>query len=82
LLAHITISKFVDHLPFYRQSKMFAREGLRIPDSTLGGWFSEACKWMFFVYDELKQQILSGDYLQADETPIPVLSKDKARIHP
>ncbi len=77
LLAHITISKFIDHLPFYRQSKMFAREGLRIPDSTMGGWFSEACKWLSFVNDELKHQVLSGDYLQADETPIPVLSKDK-----
>ncbi len=77
LLAHIFISKFVDHLPFYRQSKMFARNGLNIPDSTMGGWFSEASKWLSFVYDELKHQVLSGDYLQADETPIPVLSKDK-----
>lgn len=77
LLAHITISKFVDHLPFYRQSQMFARQGLKIPDSTLGGWFAAECKPLSFLYDELKAQILSSKYLQADETPIPVLSKDK-----
>lgn len=77
LLAHLFISKFVDHLPFYRQSKMFARKGINIPDSTMGGWFSETSKWLFFVYDQQKQEILSSDYLQADETPIPVLTRDK-----
>lgn len=77
LLAHVIVSKFVDHLPYYRQSKMLAREGLRIPDSTMGGWFSETCHLLSFLQEELKQQVLSGDYIQADETPIPVLSKDK-----
>ena len=77
LLAYIIISKFVDHLPFYRQSKMFARYGLGIPDSTMGGWFCEASQLISFLFEKLKQEALSGDYLQADETPIPVLSRDK-----
>ena len=77
MLAHITVSKMVDHLPFYRQAKMFKRMGLEIPESTIGGWFNAMCKLLEPLYNTLKQQILATDYLMADETPIPVLTKDK-----
>jgi len=77
LLAHILISKFVDHLPYYRQVQMFKRQNVNIPESTIGGWFNASCKLLEPLYEALKQMILSGDYLQADETPISVLTKDK-----
>ncbi|MDP2423108.1 MAG: IS66 family transposase, partial [Bacteroidales bacterium] len=77
ILAHILISKFVDHLPFYRQIQIFKRQDLTIAESTLGGWFSTACRLLEPLYDTLKNQILSSEYLMADETPIPVLTKDK-----
>lgn len=44
MIAHILVSKFVDHLPYYRQSKIFKRQRLHIPDSTIGGWANGACK--------------------------------------
>lgn len=77
ILAHILVSKFVDHLPFYRQVQMFKRQDLTIAESTLGGWFNASCRLLEPLYDTLKKQILSSAYIQGDETPIAVLSKDK-----
>jgi len=78
MIAHILVSKFCDHLPYYRQSKIFKRQNLHIPDSTIGGWANAAIKtWLVPVYESLKAKLLSTDYLMADETPIPVLSEDK-----
>lgn len=78
MIAHILVSKFVDHLPYYRQSKIFKRQNLHIPDSTLGGWANTSIKsWLVPVHEALKTKLLSTDYLMADETPIPVLSEDK-----
>lgn len=77
LIAHILVSKFVDHLPFYRQAKMFKRQQVTIPESTIGGWFNSGCNLLEPLYDTLKSRLLSSDYIMADETPIAVLTKDK-----
>lgn len=77
MLAHIIISKFVDHLPLYRQAQIFKRQNLLIAESTLGGWFKGTCTLIEPLYEALKNKMFSCDYLQADETPIPVLSRDK-----
>lgn len=77
LLAHILISKFVDHLPFYRQAQMFKRQQLTISESTIGGWFNASCRLLEPLYETLKNKMLSTDYLMADETPIPVQTRDK-----
>ena len=78
MIAQILISKFTDHIPYYRQSKIFKRQNLHIPDSTIGGWANTATeRWLVPVYDVLKSTIVTTDYLQADETPIAVLTEDK-----
>jgi transposase len=77
MIAHVLVSKFVDHLPFYRQSRIFRRQGLHIPESTIGGWFSASRNLLDFLYRPLKTTVLSSDYLMADETPMPVLTNDK-----
>jgi hypothetical protein len=77
MLAHIFVSKFVDHLPFYRQMMMLKRQGLIVPESTFNGWFNAGGKLLEPLRDTLKNQILSCSYLMADETPIPVLTHDK-----
>lgn len=78
VIAHILVSKFVDHLPYYRQSKIFKRQGLHIPDSTIGGWANTAIRnWLLPLWETMKQAIIKTDYLMGDETPIPVLSEDK-----
>ncbi len=78
LLAHLSVSKFVDHLPFYRQRQIFKRQRLEISPSTMGGWFSGICNLLEPLYDTLKKQLLEGcDYLQGDESPIKVQDSDK-----
>lgn len=77
LLAHLLISKFMDHLPFYRQVQMFKREDITIAESTISGWFAATCRLLEPLYEHLKEKVRQSEYLMADETPIPVLTKDK-----
>ena len=77
ILAHIIMSKFVDHLPFYRQKQQFKRLGLTIAESTINGWFNLSCNLLEPLYLKLKELILQADYLQVDETPISVLTSQK-----
>lgn len=77
LLAHLIISKYADHLPFYRQVQMFKRDGISLPESTINGWFTQGCQWLEPLYEKLKELVQKSCYLMADETPIPVLTKDK-----
>jgi transposase len=77
LLAHIEVSKYVDHMPFHRQVQQLKREGVVLAQSTIGGWHVGGCKLILPMYQLLKSEILKSDYLMADETPIPVLTEDK-----
>lgn len=77
LLSHLVISKYVDHLPFYRQRQMLKRLGVDLAESTINDWFHSGCDLIEPLYQNLKQQVLSGNYLMADETPIAVLTDDK-----
>lgn len=77
LLAHLLISKFVDHLPFYRQVQQFKRERVKIAESTITGWFNASCRLLEPLYEVLQRKVQMATYLNGDETPIPVQSSDK-----
>ena len=77
LLAYLLVSKFIDHLPFYRQAQIFKRDGMKIPESTITGWFKKACDLLQPLYEHMCEQIRGSDYIQADESPIPVLTSQK-----
>jgi transposase len=77
LLAHLLISKFVDHLPFYRQVQQFKRQEINIAESTISGWFTASCRLLEPLYERLVSRVRGSGYLMADETPIPVQTKDK-----
>jgi transposase len=80
LLAYILVSKYVDHLPLYRQIQMFKRDfGWHASESTFCDWVNYCCVLLEPLYNALKQKIISSDYIQADESPIKVLDKDKKR---
>ena len=82
LLAFIMVSKFVDHLPYYRQIQIFKRQGLLISDSTINGWFNNTSKLLELLYDTMEKQLLESDYIQADESPIGVQdSHKKGALH-
>ncbi len=78
LLAHIVVSKYMDHLPLYRQSQILKRDqGVHLAESTLNDWFSATCRLLVPLYDVLQRKVQQSHYLQADETPIPVQTQDK-----
>lgn len=76
VLAHLLTSKFVDHLPLYRQKQIFERIGLKIPPSTLTDNTNAACKALEPIYHALRREALANLYLQVDETRIQVLEND------
>ena len=77
VLAHMAVSKYQDHLPFHRQAKQFKRQDMIIAESTMNGWFAALCRLLEPLYDKLTSLVRQSSYLMADETPIPVLTKDK-----
>ena len=79
LLAHLIVSKFVYHLPFYRQIQQFDQlYQVKLSKSTVNDWFAGVCALLEPLYNRLKQKVLDSDYLQADESPIQVQDKNKS----
>lgn len=77
LLAQVIIAKFDDHLPLFRQAKMFARQfGVELSRQTLGGWVEQAAALLKPVYRAIGRNLVTAQYLQADETPIRYLDPD------
>ena len=76
LVAHVLLSKYVDHLPLYRQQQQFERLGVNFPKSTLGDWVAQGAGWLQAIVREMKHQLLLSDYLQVDETPVRVQDPD------
>lgn len=74
LLAHVIVSKFSDHLPLYRQSEIYARQGVEISRSTLAGWVGAASDLLAPLVDAIQKHVLAGGKLHADDTPMPVLA--------
>jgi transposase len=74
LLAQIIVDKHADHLPIYRQIKRYQRDGVKLSAGTISGWLDATADLLGLLGDELKKTVLSSDYLQADETPMPVLN--------
>ena len=77
LLGHILVSKFVDHLPFYRQQQIFKRQELTLAKSTITGWFNASSDLLEPLYDCLKSKVQQSNYIMADETPLPVQDSHK-----
>lgn len=77
LLAQILSDKYIDHLPLYRQAKRYEREGVRIPDTTLGDWLRQSVQLIEVIYTKIKEKVLQSHYLMGDETTIKVLQTDK-----
>ena len=74
LLAHVQVSKYADHLPLYRQSQIYAREGVDLDRSTLAGWVGAASELLTPLVDEIRKHVLAAAKIHADDTPVPVLA--------
>ena len=73
LVAHTLISRFVDHLPYYRQEPINARSGVHTPRSTLATWAGAGGAALQPLYEAQRRFILGCRVLHADETPVPLL---------
>lgn len=79
LLAHVLVSKYADHLPLYRQSQIYAREGVELDRSTLAGWVGETSQLLRPLAEALQRYVLDADKVHADDTPVPVLNPGAGR---
>jgi len=78
LLAEILLQKYEYHVPFYRQIKQFRHPGMKgLTESTLDGWFKKTMELLEPLYEVLKREVFSSDYVQADETTVPVINREK-----
>jgi hypothetical protein len=74
LLTQVLIGKYLDHLPLYRQERIFERAGLAIPRSTLAQWVGQCGVALQPLVDALKAEMLTYTVLHADETPVALLN--------
>src|SRR5450830_459585 len=72
LLAHILVAKFADHLPLYRQSVIYAREGVDLDLALLANWVGVASALLRPLVDAIRKHVLAASKLHADDTPVPV----------
>ena len=74
LLAHVIVSKFIDHLPLYRQESILARHGLRVSRSTLCDWLRDSAALLAPVYRAMLERVKQSYAIHVDETPVSLLS--------
>ena len=77
VLTHILVSKYVDHLPLYRQQQIFKRADIEIAPSTIDSWVALSGNLLVPLYDRMVEVARNQRYLQADETTLKVLDKNK-----
>lgn len=74
LLAHVLVSKYADHLPLYRQSQIFEREGLDLDRSTLADWVGKTTTLLSLLADAIGNHVLKGKAIFTDDTPVNMLA--------
>lgn len=79
LLAQIITSKFGDYLPLYRLERIFARHGLELPRSTTCDWMAACAELLKPLYDTMVSLVLASKVIHTDDTPLPVLDKNRDR---
>jgi len=74
LLARILVNKYQHHLPLYRQTEIFTREGMEFNRSTLAAWVGGASATLAPLLEALRRHVIAAPNLHADDTPVPVLA--------
>ena len=78
-LAHLLVAKYCDHLPLYRQSEIYAREGLELDRSTLCDWVGQAAWLLDPVVDGIRRHVFAAEKIHGDDTTVPVLAPGLGR---
>ena len=78
-LAHLLVSKYCDHLPLYRQSEIYARDGVDLDRSTLCDWVGQATWLLDPIVAGIRRHVFAADKIHGDDTTVPVLSPGLGR---
>ena len=79
LLAHVLISKYCDHQPLYRQSQIYARQGVELERSTMADWVGGSSRLLDPLVEALRRYVMADGKLHADDTPVPVLAPGQGK---
>jgi len=79
LLAHVLVSKYCDHLPLYRQSQIYEREGIDLDRSTMADWVGKSTTLLEPLADAIGKHVRKGQALFADDTPVKLLAPGNKR---
>lgn len=79
LLAQVLVAKYCDHQPLYRQSAMYARQGVALSRSTLANWVAGSAQLLRPLVDALQRHVMAGEKVHADDTPVPVLAPGRGK---
>jgi transposase len=79
LLAHVLVGKYANHLPLYRQSEIYAREGVDLDRTLLAQWVGSTSALLAPLTDALRAHVFAADVVHADDTPIPVLAPGRGK---
>jgi transposase len=79
LLAHVMVSKFCDHLPLHRQSRIYARDGVDIDRGTMAGWLAQVHALLDPLVAALGRYVLQAPKVHADDTPVKVLAPGEGK---
>jgi transposase len=74
LLAHVLVSKYAHHLPLYRQTEIYEREGVELDRSTLADWVGGASRVLAPLVEAIRRYVLEAGKLHGDDIPVPVLA--------
>ncbi len=79
MLAELLMGKYMHHLPFHRQIAIFKLAGVSLPASTINGWTKDSCDLLRSLYHQLREIVLETDYIQVDESTVPVIDNEKQK---
>jgi transposase len=79
LLAHVLVAKYADHLPLYRQSEIYERDGIELDRSTLADWVGGASRVLAPLVEATRRYVLDTAKLHGDDIPVPVLAPGNGR---
>lgn len=74
VLAHVAIAKYCDHIPLYRQSEIYARDGIELARSLLADWNGKSAWLLETLAQKMGEHVMSGRVIHADDTPVNVLA--------
>ncbi len=74
LLARVLTGKYCEHLPLYRQSEIFARQGVELSRALLSNWVDACCQLMTPLNDALYRYVMNTRKVHTDDTPVKVLA--------